>query len=61
MPLSSSSEETDMRLGPSNDIRERLLSCRKNTPGSDCEYGVGDVEATDDNDVLDSERSGTFE
>ncbi|GMF38295.1 unnamed protein product [Phytophthora fragariaefolia] len=60
MPLSSSSEEIDMRSEPSNDIRERLLSCRKDTPGSDCEYNIGDVEAAEESDEFDRERSGAL-
>ncbi|KAI9921898.1 hypothetical protein PsorP6_000076 [Peronosclerospora sorghi] len=49
MLLSSSSDERDVRSDPSNDIRERLLSCRNDTPGSDCV-----------NDELDIDRNGTF-
>lgn len=49
-----------MRSEPSNDTRERLLSCKNETPGSDCEYSIVDVEATEDNDELDIERNGAF-
>lgn len=60
MPLSSSSDEIDMRSAPSNDIRDRLLSWRKDTPGSDCEYTIGDVLVAEESDELDIERNGAL-
>ena len=57
----SSGDRIDEHSEPSNDMRERLRSCKKETPGSDCEYSIGDVDAVDDSDEFDKERHGALD